>query len=175
MLEILEKYQHSLAGLIAVAGWIVTYQFGVFRDRKNKQRDLITDYLLEAYRKLESASQRKKLTDTQIADIESALRDIQIFGSKELIDATDKFIEEFNVSVILVSLFYKEHEMVTLVGTQEDFLKALTELIELDYDAVEAYQAAIERIKDPVYKENLEEFQQDHKRHIQVEQTNQSA
>ncbi|BBE10278.1 Uncharacterized protein MCB1EB_2117 [Mycoavidus cysteinexigens] len=98
MLEILEKYQHSLAGLIAVAGWIVTYQFGVFRDRKNKQRDLITDYLLEAYRKLESASQRKKLTDTQVADIESALRDIQIFGSKELIDATDKFIEEFTVS-----------------------------------------------------------------------------
>ncbi len=58
--------------------------------------------------------------------------------------------------------------MVTLVGTQEDFLKALTELIELDYDAVEAYQAAIERIKDPLYKENLEEFQQDHKRHIQA-------
>lgn len=98
MLEILEKYQHSLAGLIAVAGWIVTYQFGVFRDRKNKLRDLITDYLLEAYRKLESASQRKKLTDAQIADIESALRDIQIFGSKELIDATNKFMEEFAVS-----------------------------------------------------------------------------
>lgn len=53
MLEILAKYQHSIAGLIAITGWIVTYQFGVLRDRKNKQRDLITEYLLDAYRKTE--------------------------------------------------------------------------------------------------------------------------
>ncbi len=95
MLEILEKYQHSIAGLIAITGWIVTYQFGVLRDRKNKQRDLITEYLLDAYRKLESASNREKLTDSQIANVESAIADIQIFGSVELIAAIDKFMEEF--------------------------------------------------------------------------------
>ncbi|UUM21658.1 hypothetical protein [Mycoavidus sp. SF9855] len=95
MLEILAKYQHSIAGLIAITGWIVTYQFGVLRDRKNRQRDLITEYLLDAYRKLESASNREKLTDSQIANVESAIADIQIFGSVELIAAIDKFMEEF--------------------------------------------------------------------------------
>ncbi|BBO59006.1 hypothetical protein [Mycoavidus sp. B2-EB] len=96
--EILVKYQHSIAGLIAIAGWIVTYQLKILRDRKNKQRDLITDYLLDAYRKLESASTRGKLTENQIANVESAIADIQIFGSEELITAVDKFMEEFVVN-----------------------------------------------------------------------------
>ncbi len=98
MFEILEKYQNSIAGLIAITGWIVSYQFGVLRDRKNKQRDLITDHLLDAYRKLESASNREKLTDSQIANVESAIADIQIFGSEELIVTIDKFMEEFVVN-----------------------------------------------------------------------------
>jgi hypothetical protein len=33
--------------------------------------------------------------------------------------------------------------MVTLVGTQDSFAGVIKELIELDYDAVEAYEAAI--------------------------------
>ncbi len=56
--------------------------------------------------------------------------------------------------------------MVTLVGKQAEFLDALKELIELDYDAVTAYQAAIERVKNDFYKEKLSEFLTDHKRHI---------
>ncbi|MBN9230017.1 MAG: rubrerythrin family protein [Legionella sp. 40-6] len=57
--------------------------------------------------------------------------------------------------------------MVTLVGTQSNFASALYQLCELDYDAVEAYEAAINRLDNPVYKEKLEEFKEDHQRHIQ--------
>jgi len=56
--------------------------------------------------------------------------------------------------------------MVTLVGTQGNFEDALKELIELDYDAVEAYEAAINRVDNQEYKAKLREFMEDHRRHI---------
>jgi rubrerythrin len=56
--------------------------------------------------------------------------------------------------------------MVTFVGNQEFFLDALKELVELEYAAVEAYQAAIDRLKSPTYREKLKNFQRDHERHI---------
>ena len=56
--------------------------------------------------------------------------------------------------------------MATFVGTQSNFVKALKELIELDYDAVEAYQTAINRLSNITYIEKLESFKADHQRHI---------
>lgn len=58
--------------------------------------------------------------------------------------------------------------MTTLVGTQTKFSDALIELVELEYDAAEAYRAAIERIQNEVYKETLSAFLHDHERHIQA-------
>jgi rubrerythrin len=56
--------------------------------------------------------------------------------------------------------------MATLVGKQDDFKKALQELLELDYDAIKAYEAAIERIKDNIFKSKLNDFKMDHQNHI---------
>jgi len=56
--------------------------------------------------------------------------------------------------------------MVTFVGTQNNFGDALKELIELDYAAVDAYEAAIERLENREYAEKLTEFKEDHERHI---------
>lgn len=56
--------------------------------------------------------------------------------------------------------------MVTMVGTQRDFIDAIKALIELDYDAVEAYNAAIERLESGEYKAQLTSFREDHQRHI---------
>jgi rubrerythrin len=56
--------------------------------------------------------------------------------------------------------------MVTFVGTQDDFGTALVELIELDFDAVAAYTAAIDRLTNEEYKQKLREFRDDHERHI---------
>jgi rubrerythrin len=56
--------------------------------------------------------------------------------------------------------------MVTMTGTQTYFQDALKDLVELDYDAVEAYDAAIDRLENEKYKEKLTEFKQDHSRHI---------
>lgn len=56
--------------------------------------------------------------------------------------------------------------MVTLVGTQENFADALKELIELEYAAADAYEAAVERLENSTYKAKLNEFRMDHERHI---------
>jgi rubrerythrin len=56
--------------------------------------------------------------------------------------------------------------MVTFVGNQEDFAKALKELVELDYAAIDAYQAAIDHLDNDEYKNKLDEFKQDHERHV---------
>lgn len=56
--------------------------------------------------------------------------------------------------------------MATLVGTQSDFTKVIKELIELDYDAIEAYETAINRLKNTGYKAQMQEFKADHERHV---------
>ncbi len=56
--------------------------------------------------------------------------------------------------------------MVTFVGTQGDFADAIKDLIELDFDAIEAYDAAINRIENQSYRDKLIEFKGDHERHV---------
>ena len=56
--------------------------------------------------------------------------------------------------------------MTTMVGTQKSFTEAVKKLVELDYDAIEAYDVVIDNIENPVYKKNFKKFKADHKRHI---------
>ncbi|MES1927380.1 hypothetical protein SADO_12243 [Salinisphaera dokdonensis CL-ES53] len=56
--------------------------------------------------------------------------------------------------------------MVTLVGHEGDLTDLLWDLIRLDYDAIDAYDAAIERLEDTRAKEALASFRKDHERHI---------
>jgi uncharacterized protein (TIGR02284 family) len=56
--------------------------------------------------------------------------------------------------------------MATLVGKQHDPIKLLRDLVELDYDAIEAYEAAIERLDDPIFTAQLKSFCEDHRRHV---------
>ena len=57
--------------------------------------------------------------------------------------------------------------MVTKVGLQTDFIAALKDLLELDYDAVEAYSVAIDKLENKDYATTLAHFREDHKRHIE--------
>lgn len=61
----------------------------------------------------------------------------------------------------------KEEEiMVTKVGLQQDIFDALKDLIELDLDAIEAYDAALNRLEDSSYKTTMSGFKDDHHRHV---------
>ncbi|WP_394841395.1 ferritin-like domain-containing protein [Pendulispora brunnea] len=56
--------------------------------------------------------------------------------------------------------------MATMVGTQKDLVSLLNQLLELDYDAIEAYKAAIARLKDTSDRAQLASFMHDHERHV---------
>jgi bacterioferritin (cytochrome b1) len=47
-----------------------------------------------------------------------------------------------------------------------NFTAALKQLIELDHDAMEAYEAALHRLENKEYKRTSEEFKRDHEGHI---------
>jgi len=42
--------------------------------------------------------------------------------------------------------------MVTFVGTQENFVDVLKELVELEYAVLDAYETAIDRLENPAYQ-----------------------
>lgn len=55
--------------------------------------------------------------------------------------------------------------MATMVGTQKDIADLLNALIELDFDAAEAYEVAIDRVEDEGDKAAFTSFKDDHERH----------
>jgi uncharacterized protein (TIGR02284 family) len=56
--------------------------------------------------------------------------------------------------------------MATRIGTESDPVKMLEHLMALDYDAIDAYQAAIERLDNDEYASVLVQFKGDHERHV---------
>jgi uncharacterized protein (TIGR02284 family) len=57
--------------------------------------------------------------------------------------------------------------MATMVGKEKDITKLLCDLITLDLDAIEAYEAAIARLSTVSDKDQLTWFMEDHRRHVQ--------
>ncbi|HRI51150.1 MAG TPA: DUF2383 domain-containing protein [Pseudomonadota bacterium] len=55
--------------------------------------------------------------------------------------------------------------MGTQVATEKEIVSQLNDLIALDYDAIEAYEAALVRLSDPPSKQQLRQFLGDHQRH----------
>lgn len=54
----------------------------------------------------------------------------------------------------------------TKVGKESDFETAIQNLVELDYDAIEAYNMAINKLENMEFKGKLETFKKDHERHV---------
>ena len=49
--------------------------------------------------------------------------------------------------------------------TNKELISLLNDLLQLDHDAILAYEAAIERLEDPTCQAKLGEFMSDHQRH----------
>lgn len=49
---------------------------------------------------------------------------------------------------------------------KEELIKAMSNLVQLDIDAVHAYNQAVKEIDDPIIKERLLKFQAEHRNHI---------
>jgi len=93
-----EALKFLVPAIVAVLGWFVAHQFNVYRDRTNKQRDLRIQFLLEAYRRLESAANRPEAGKKEQDKFESAIADIQLLGTKSQIEELMRFLAEWNSS-----------------------------------------------------------------------------
>ena len=55
--------------------------------------------------------------------------------------------------------------MVTMVGNETEVVDLLIDLVKLDYDAIDAYNSAIQKLKDKSIADQLRSFRDDHERH----------
>jgi len=83
-----------ITALVAIGGWFVVHRLSQNRERANKRRDLIVEYLIDAWKILENASNRTD--NTCINELEKAIASIQLFGTCKQVDLALKFASEFS-------------------------------------------------------------------------------
>jgi hypothetical protein len=97
-----------IGSLVIIIGWFVAYFFGKRQNVINKQREVRIHYLINAWQLIERVANRK---DNELnKNLEIAVAEIQLFGSKKQIELVQKFAEEFannssgNVLGLLIDL-----------------------------------------------------------------------
>ena len=85
--------QLLVTATVAFTGAFLAHVLSAKRDRTNARRVRRTEFLIDAYRKLESIANRSHVVDT--APVESAISDIQLFGSPEQVQLAQSFATEF--------------------------------------------------------------------------------
>lgn len=81
--------------VIAVIGWLIAHRLAAARDRESKRREERIKYLVEAFRRLATVGNRPNLSE--FADeLESAIADIQLFGTPEQIKKVQAFTKEMD-------------------------------------------------------------------------------
>ena len=87
----------GISVFIAIAGWITGHYFNSKRDTVANRKKLVTEYQIDAYRKLNSLAcvlvNRTKGTKSLEEDIHSAVGDIQIFGTRRQIELVKEISE----------------------------------------------------------------------------------
>ena len=81
---------------VALVGWLVVHRFSAWRDRVNHKRKMQTDFLVRAFQSLANSANRPFSPGAEhLKDMENALADIQLFGSKSQVQMVENFAEEF--------------------------------------------------------------------------------
>ena len=91
------SYPSLLIPALVVIGWFVTHLMTDLRDRGNRRRNLRTQYLIDVYRKLEEAARCRAINANtpQAAQLETAIADIQLFGTQKQIALARAFSQVF--------------------------------------------------------------------------------
>ena len=82
-----------ITSIIAIAGWFIAHLLSSNRERAAKRHEMRVHYLLDAWRRLENASNR--YDNSQSAELESAIADIQLLGSDRQISLANEFAKSF--------------------------------------------------------------------------------
>ena len=89
---VLEVLTLSIPVVLALVGWFVVHGLNSRRDLANQRRQLKTQYLIEAFRRVEAAAHRDRKLPEDIRGFESAMADIQLFGSDKQIRLAHDFM-----------------------------------------------------------------------------------
>lgn len=89
---------------LAIMGWWAVHRLSLNRDQENKRRDLRTQYLLEAYRKLERSANRGDLVREYAEELESALGDIQLLGTENQVYLAREFSVSKDLTMLLADI-----------------------------------------------------------------------
>lgn len=89
-----------IVAIVAFSGAWLAHSLATSRDRKNKRREQRIGYLIGAYRTLESISNRSPASGVErymsdMERLESAIADIQLFGSRRQIDLGKAMVTAF--------------------------------------------------------------------------------
>lgn len=81
---------------VALGGWLAVHRFSAWRDRINHKRKMQTDFLVTAFQNLANSANRPFVPGAEhLKAMESALADIQLFGTKKQIQLVENFASEF--------------------------------------------------------------------------------
>lgn len=87
----------SLLGVIV--GAVIAHRATLARESAAERRTRRVEHLVSAYRRLESAANRSGgMSPGQEADLESAVTDIMLLGQPAEIEATTRFLREFDAN-----------------------------------------------------------------------------
>lgn len=119
-----------IAVLVALVGWVIVHTLNGRRDRNNKRRELITQYLVEAYRRLERSTGHGKNNGVHdavsfVVDVETSIADIQLFGTPKQVELVRNFAIEFNRS-------FRTPEGVSIQELLEDLRRELRRELNLE-------------------------------------------
>ncbi len=78
--------------ILTVIGWIVVYILALRQNTQIKKKEVTIKFLVQAWERLEKASNRQD--NSYNTDIETAIADIQLFGTKRQIELAQQFAEE---------------------------------------------------------------------------------
>lgn len=77
---------------VVVVGWFAAHRFSASRDRANKRRELRTERLIEVWCQLERS--RVRQGGSNLAELESAVAEVQLFGTPAQVDLVRRFATE---------------------------------------------------------------------------------
>ncbi len=78
--------------VVAIIGWYVAHGLNMRRDREAKRRELQLQFLIDAYRRIESVTNRP-LESGRV--LESAIADIQLFGTVNQVRLAQEFAKTY--------------------------------------------------------------------------------
>ena len=86
-------FQLLASAIVAFCGAWLAHSFSAARDRANKRREQRIAFLIAAYRGIESAANRRD--GSAASALESAVADIQLFGTPRQVELVQSFVFEF--------------------------------------------------------------------------------